>query len=430
MSDQRGESAAPPYDGVIEVPFNPEDQGVFGLSAERVWRFLANRYVDESINNTSGPIDIVTVGAGFPLQAEMQRLEQLKRCDSIAGSVQRALNTPLDTMSIGKMKRILGESWVSTGMIDAARRTVHSNRPLVRATLVDALYNAPPKISGDAKATNEHIARYETALVNTDKQYVREYELETKPGEGRWETLKAEPVGTTLLYELTAAMMNETRARSFIRYLAGQLTNLSHTHMRPFKVTSLDWRDPSDLRAAAQLALDHPDIFDTQLVQRAAEFKDHQQQAHPFDLSALPDKSVTCLLVNHWPRYDDVFHATGDARVSPMNFIIELNRVIKPGGTAVFFPWQLPTQVVQGRPSFILGQAEDILMKDGFEVRAKADSAAAVIKAAASYGREAMTLSPQLRAAGHIITFAATKRLQTLADRVDTSPSSYPDDQV
>ncbi len=92
---------------------------------------------------------------------------------------------------------------------------------------------------------------------------------------------------------------------------------------------------------------------------------------------------------------------------------------MQAGGTVVFLPWQLPTEMVQKRPSFILGQAEEILMQDGFEVRAKADTAAAVIKAAASYGREAMALSPQLRAAGHIITLAATKRLYTLAERLD-----------
>ena len=132
----------------------------------------------------------------------------------------------------------------------------------------------------------------------------------------------------------------------------------------------------------------------------------------------VPDKSVTCMLVNHWPRYDDSFHESGDASLSPMNFIIELPRVMQPRGTVVFFPWQLPETMVQGRASFILGQAEQLLIHDGFEVRVKGDTAAAVIKAAASYGREALALSPQLRAAGYILTMAATKRTETLEQRL------------
>ena len=259
-------------DGVAEMRFNPEDQGVFGVGSERVWRFLAKRYIDEAITNTTGPINVVSVGAGFPLQAEMQRLEYLKHCDVMARNIQGELHDRIATLNSGKLRRILDVESVSSGWLAGAQTTMLRQRPLLRAAVADTLYDPPVASPLDDKSNRVLREHYELAIANADKRYVRGHELDTAPGEGRWETLKAEIADTTILYELMDALGNEERARSFISHVAGQLIDLTHSQLRPFSVSSLDWRSRDELRATAQLALDHPEIFDTSLVQRAAEF--------------------------------------------------------------------------------------------------------------------------------------------------------------
>lgn len=394
---------------VTRVSVEP-DMGLFPPAAERAMRFLCSYAIEEAIKTTSGPIEITTVGAGFPWMAEMQVNEHAKRCDSvakkIAGEVNQAVNnfdfgtTPYSAEEIRQTKHTLQQPFVKN---------------YVRSVMGDVLFAPPDEVTQTGikpGRRNRFLAEHFTReLESADALVVRVHEPidESYRGKGGWELLtkvSAEP----LFAELVGRLGTVEQAQDAIKLVGRLCAGFCPAHLRPFKVNVLDIRSHEDLMAQAEVIFDdHPSIKDTELYARATALAmSHTVQTADHDLSSLDDGSANVIIVSHWPLRHT---STGDYDDAGWAFLLhQLSNKLMMNGIAIFFPWSMPRTFDAGHRDVTLGGVQSMMTNDyGLELRIASEPTEDLLNAIAVFGQEPAILAPQMRNGGNIGRLIARK---------------------
>src|SRR3989344_1181504 len=309
-------------------------------------RDISEDIMKQTLEETEEDFILIDLCSAFPLFAQILRERHKKeRCYSQAKKIVGELVQALETSPKKMPDELKGDFNSGTELSDKARSLRNSIVPkntLLRKVITnlieDFLYE-PPAIHGDEP--EKQIAE---KLLDLFKVYSTVYEdvfeLEEKVGRGRWQIRTAKETGITPRSEF--ALILDDEANKFMKGLSVFLARKILPNLRRFTAVSLDISDPEELREESLRSF--PDEFiNTEFYRRIDELKNHVVA----DISQppFPPESVsffTCF--EGWP-----FGKFGFDETQVRDMAVWILISLKPGGRALFFPWQVQHETPQDR---------------------------------------------------------------------------------
>lgn len=309
-------------------------------------RNISEDTIKQTIEETDGDFSLVDLCSAFPLFTQILRERHKKeRCYTQAKKITGELSNIL-TNPPGKMPdELKGEFNTASEMTDKNRQLRNAMTPknaLLRKVLTslieDFLYD-PPSVNQDDPG--KQVASTLLGLLQTYNTFYEDvFELEEKVGRGRWQIRTARNADVTPYSQFKEILGEE--ADKFMTGLSAFLAKKILPHLRKFRAISLDIATPQELRDESKESF--PDEFNnTEFYRRIGELKDHM----PADMSHLPfqPESVsffTCF--EGWP-----FDRLGFSETQVRDMAVWVLISLKPGGRALFFPWQVQDETPQDR---------------------------------------------------------------------------------
>lgn len=309
-------------------------------------RNISEDTIKQALEETDGDFLLVDLCSAFPLFAQILRERHKKeRCYVQAKKIIGEISNVLQTSPKRMPDELKGDFNSTEEMSDKNRRLRNAitpkNAPLRRVitSLVEDFLYDPLNIDGDDP--EKQIAKRLLDLFGTyDTVYEDIFELEEKVGRGRWQIRTSKETGITPRSEFTRILDDETD--KFISGLSVFLAKRILPHLRKFSVISLDISTPQELRDESLRSF--PDEFvNTQFYGRINKLENHVLA----DMSHLPfqPESVsfyTCF--EGWP-----FGRFGFDEAQIGDLAVWILTSLKPGGRALFFPWQVQSETLEGK---------------------------------------------------------------------------------
>lgn len=315
-------------------------------------RNISEDTIKQTLEETEGDFVLVDLCSAFPLFARILRERHKKeRCyvqaKKIVGELANVLQTSPKRMPEelkGDFNSIEEMSLKNRKLRDAITPKNAPLRKILTSLVEDLLYD-PPDIDGDDP--EKQIAERLLGLFESyDIIYEDVFELEEKVGRGRWQIRNAKDTGITPRSEFVGILDNE--ADKFMAGLSVFLARRIFPVARRFGVISLDISTPRQLRDESLISF--PDEFiHTEFYRRIDILEDHMvgdMTKQPFQ----PESVSFFACFEGWP-----FDTLGLDEEQTKNMALWILLSLKPGGRALFFPWQ-----VQGETQKERRQLEEI----------------------------------------------------------------------
>lgn len=329
-------------------------------------RNISEDTIKQTLEETDGDFFLVDLCSAFPLFAQILRERHKKeRCYTQAKKITGELSSILQN-SPGRMPdELKGEFNTASEMTEKNRKlrgAITPKNALLRKVLTslieDFLYN-PPSINEDdpeKQVANMLLGLFET--YNT--LYEDIFELEEKVGRGRWQIRTAQNADVTPYSQFKEILGEE--ADQFMTGLSVFLARKILPNLRRFTAVSLDISDPEELRDESLRSF--PNEFNnTEFYRRINKLENHVSA----DMSRLPfqPESVsffTCF--EGWP-----FGKFGFNKAQVRDMAVWMLIFLKPGGRALFFPWQVRGETSGEREQ--LGDIERLWQSMGAKITRK-----------------------------------------------------------
>lgn len=315
-------------------------------------RNISEDAIKQTLEGTEGDFLLVDLCSAFPLFARILRERHKKeRCYPQAKKIVGELAQTLETSSKRMPEELKGDFNDTEEMSDKNRKLRDAITPkgaplrkVLTSLVEDFLYDPAQIDEGDSK--NQIAERLLNLFGTYDIIYEDVFELEEKVGRGRWQIRNAKETGITPHSEFTRILDNE--ADKFMNGLSVFLAKKILPNLRKFSVISLDISTPQELRGESLRSF--PDEFiNTEFYRRINKLEDHMlgdMARPPFQ----PESVSFYACFEGWP-----FSTFGLDERQTKDMVLWILLSLKPGGKALFFPWQ-----VQGETPKERRQLEDI----------------------------------------------------------------------
>lgn len=309
-------------------------------------RNISEDDIEQTLEETEGDFFLVDLCSAFPLFAQILRERHKKeRCYTQAKRIMGELLNALQTSPRKIPDELRGEFNTASEMTGKNRKLRGAMAPknailrkVLTSLIEDLLYDPPPTNQDDPE---KQVASTLLGEFQTYSTYYEDvFELEEKVGRGRWQIRTAQNADTTLHSQFEEILREE--ADKFMTGLSVFLAKKILPHIRKFRAISLDILTPQELRDESRKSF--PDEFkNTEFYRRIDELKDHVLT----NVSYMPFQSesvsfFTCF--EGWP-----FDKLGFSETQVRDMAIWTLISLKPGGRALFFPWQVQDKTPQDR---------------------------------------------------------------------------------
>lgn len=306
----------------------------------KIARTISEELFLDTLEKDEGNFVFVDLCSALPIFPQIIRERHLDRCYTQAKKIAGDIASTIQQSPLDKIQEAFGGKFSPDEnhpeIIRILRKALApkgaSIRKVITSVIQDLLYSTP-SLNGTAVEKETQLAElFLATLESSDVTYENIFELKEKVGRGGWEIKMPRHTGKTTRDELIN-ILGEQDGAIFIKDLAFFLAKKSLPHIRGFKVLSVDIADPSVLREEAKNSF--PANFrETEFYRRIIQLENHVQA----DISQLPfqKESVsffTCF--EGWP-----FYKIGD-EINDIKFAQTIFESLKPGGKALFFPWQV-----------------------------------------------------------------------------------------
>lgn len=294
-------------------------------------RLLTEPHFTQAMDDTSGNFVCVDLCSAYPIYREIMTGRHKERCMQqavrLVGSFIHDLQSPLNKGRLPFVDRFAavneGENLKILRQKLASREL--SPRQLMEASIFNLILSPP-----EESALKNHLL---SELTNSKETQRVVTEPSGKPGDkGTWGYFQPVALETTLKQELEEILGDFTD--EFFDVTAGYFASRLTGRLRKTSIVSLDIADFGDIVREAEESF--PKLFSDTLFFRSAAEKDRHIQAA---IQALPfaRESVSFYsCVEGWP-----FYRCGLGQKEHLGIARTITATLKPGGRAVFFPWQI-----------------------------------------------------------------------------------------
>ncbi len=319
-TDRRRIEGPPPYESHYEVNGTAYAWG-------KTARFLTEQQLLQALTDTEGSFFAVDLCSSFPYYKQMMDGRHKERSRETAKSTVGAFVDQTVYVSAAD-NPIVAMRDVDPQITREIRNALGPKKSRSREFLHKAIFDiiTSPAITSDSKADRETIKqRLLNSFHHSSLVELVLLEPSGKRGDkGNWEFITSVDVGCTLAQEL-AAHTDQAVINPFLEGAADHISGLLAGNLRGEMYVSFDRRDLQELVEEADHCFPER-VVKTRFFDSA---KDDTGRHIKADVNALPfaDESLSFISsIEGWPFYIDS--------------LIDVARVLKPGGKAVFLPFE------------------------------------------------------------------------------------------
>lgn len=295
-------------------------------------RLICEPHYLQTLQNTIGTFVAIDLCSAFPLWPQIMRERHLSTCydeaRKIVGRTIVSLNTKQSKLAPDLQLPSLSEfdDEAKKRLRIAVSDKVSLPRKLIEAVVQEILL-APPQPESAGRFLFKR-------LVSAKTSYHKEFELEEKVGRGRWEIILT-TINPRTLKEYLVDLLGDKKTTAFLTDLSMFLSKQCLPLPRKRLAYSLDIDDPQLILNAVHESFPQY-VINTQFFSRAGLLAGKHIVA---DVAKLPFEPNTVSLYTCVEGYPYYFRDL--PYEDHLAFFSNIYQTLKPGGRAVFFPWQI-----------------------------------------------------------------------------------------